>query len=47
MKRRKGKLNAGYYNPRPAVKFTTEMVVFEWLKSASHPRFREVVALIK
>ncbi|MAU54026.1 MAG: isochorismatase [Roseovarius sp.] len=26
---------------------TTEMVVFEWLKSASHPRFREVVALIK
>ncbi|MBC7155871.1 MAG: isochorismatase family protein [Rhodobacteraceae bacterium] len=26
---------------------TTEMVVFEWLKSATHPRFREVVALIK
>lgn len=26
---------------------TTEMVVFEWLRSASHPRFREVVALIK
>jgi nicotinamidase-related amidase len=26
---------------------TTEMVVFEWLQSASHPRFREVVALIK
>ena len=26
---------------------TTEMVVFEWLESAEHPRFREVVALIK
>jgi len=26
---------------------TTEMVVFEWLKSAAHPRFRETVALIK
>ena len=26
---------------------TTEMVVFEWLKSAAHPRFREVAALIK
>ena len=26
---------------------TTEMVVFEWLGSADHPRFREVVALIK
>lgn len=26
---------------------TTEMVVFEWLGSAEHPRFREVVALIK
>ncbi|MBE0452051.1 MAG: isochorismatase family protein [Roseovarius sp.] len=26
---------------------TTEMVLFEWLKSASHPRFREVLALIK
>ena len=26
---------------------TTEMVVFEWLEDASHPRFREAVALIK
>lgn len=26
---------------------TTEMVVFEWLKSAKHPRFRDVAALIK
>jgi nicotinamidase-related amidase len=26
---------------------TTEMVVFEWLGSAEHPRFREAVALIK
>ncbi len=26
---------------------TTEMVVFEWLATAEHPRFREVVALIK
>jgi hypothetical protein len=26
---------------------TTEMVLFEWLKSASHPRFREVLALIR
>ena len=26
---------------------TTEMVVFEWLGTAEHPRFREVVALIK
>jgi nicotinamidase-related amidase len=26
---------------------TTEMVVFEWLGSARHPRFREVVRLIK
>jgi hypothetical protein len=26
---------------------TTEMVVFEWLASAEHPRFREAVALIK
>lgn len=26
---------------------TTEMVVFEWLQSADHPRFRETVALIK
>lgn len=26
---------------------TTEMVVFEWLKTAEHPRFREVAALIR
>ncbi|CAH2602117.1 Isochorismatase [Rhodovastum atsumiense] len=26
---------------------TTEMVAFEWLRSAAHPRFRPVVALIK
>jgi nicotinamidase-related amidase len=26
---------------------TTEMVAFEWLRSAEHPRFREVLALIK
>jgi nicotinamidase-related amidase len=26
---------------------TVEMVLFEWLESAAHPRFREVVALIK
>lgn len=26
---------------------TTEMVVFEWLSTANHPRFREAVALIK
>ena len=26
---------------------TTEMVLFEWLESAEHPRFREVMALIK
>ena len=26
---------------------TTEMVVVEWLATASHPRFREAVALIK
>jgi nicotinamidase-related amidase len=26
---------------------TTEMVLFEWLESAAHPRFREIVALIK
>jgi nicotinamidase-related amidase len=26
---------------------TTEMVVFEWLASAEHPRFREALALIK
>ena len=26
---------------------TTEMVAFEWLGTAEHPRFREVVAVIK
>lgn len=26
---------------------TTEMVVFEWLKTAEHPRFREAAALIR
>lgn len=26
---------------------TTEMVLFEWLATCAHPRFREVVALIK
>jgi len=26
---------------------TTEMVVFEWLESAEHPRFRDAIALIK
>lgn len=26
---------------------TTEMVLFEWLGSAEHPRFREVLALLK
>ena len=26
---------------------TTEMVAFEWLRSAEHPRFRDVQALIK
>ncbi len=26
---------------------TTEMVIFEWLASAEHPRFRDLVALIK
>ena len=26
---------------------TTEMVVFEWLRSAEHPRFREAIRLIK
>lgn len=26
---------------------TTEMVVFEWLETAQHPRFREAAALIK
>jgi len=26
---------------------TTEMVIFEWLGSAEHPRFRETLALVK
>lgn len=26
---------------------TTEMVVFEWLGAAEHPRFRDIIALIK
>jgi nicotinamidase-related amidase len=26
---------------------TTEMVIFEWLQTAEHPRFREAIALIK
>lgn len=26
---------------------TTEMVIFEWLETSEHPRFREAVALIK
>lgn len=26
---------------------TTEMVVFEWLGGATHPRFRDVIALVK
>lgn len=26
---------------------TAEMVIFEWLESAEHPRFREVMALVK
>ena len=26
---------------------TTEMVSFEWLGSAEHPRFRDIIALIK
>ena len=26
---------------------TTEMVVFEWLETAEHPRFRDAIALIK
>ena len=26
---------------------TTEMVLFEWLKTAEHPRFREIAALIR
>ncbi|MFA6032048.1 MAG: isochorismatase family protein [Myxococcota bacterium] len=27
--------------------FTTEMVVFEWLRSAEHPQFRAVLKLVK
>jgi hypothetical protein len=26
---------------------TTEMVAFEWMRSAEHPRFREIQSLIK
>ncbi len=26
---------------------TTEMVIFEWLQSCDHPRFRDVLALVK
>ena len=26
---------------------STEMVLFEWLRTAKHPRFREVAALIR
>ena len=26
---------------------TTEMVIFEWLRGAAHPRFKEAVALVK
>jgi nicotinamidase-related amidase len=26
---------------------TTEMVVFEWLATAQHPRFREALAILK
>jgi len=26
---------------------TTEMVIFEWLKTCDHPRFREALALVK
>lgn len=26
---------------------TAEMVIFEWLESAAHPRFREVLALVR
>jgi len=26
---------------------TTEMVVFEWLQTAEHPKFRDAIALIK
>ncbi|WP_374381879.1 isochorismatase family protein [Dongia sp.] len=26
---------------------TTEMVLFEWLESAEHPRFKDVIALVK
>jgi len=30
-----------------SVLVTTEMVGFEWLRTAEHPRFAEVLALIK
>jgi hypothetical protein len=26
---------------------TSEMVVFEWLRNAEHPRFRELLQLVK
>jgi len=26
---------------------TTEMVIFEWLKTCDHPRFRDALALVK
>jgi nicotinamidase-related amidase len=26
---------------------TTEMVLFEWVRTADHPRFRDVLALVK
>ena len=26
---------------------TTEMVAFEWLRDAGHPRFKEVLAIVK
>ena len=26
---------------------TTEMVIFEWLETAEHPRFRDVLALVR
>jgi hypothetical protein len=26
---------------------TTEMVAFEWLRTAEHPQFKEIQALIK
>ena len=26
---------------------TTEMVIFEWLETAAHPRLKDVIALIR